>query len=154
MPVWGEFLPEEERWDAIHYLMQAFMRGRPTPGSVLGNGAVSAEFATLSEDNWLGEGHTISDRRGGELYARYCATCHGSSGRGDGEGAEGGASGGPAAFPGGMELNYVLWCIWDGVAGTMMYPFAAVLSESEMWDLAAHVRRISPIAPSDARGGS
>ena len=87
MPTWAEFLPERERWDIIKYLLESFMVGRPMPHSMWGDGAVSAEFATLSKDNWLGEGHTISSGNGRDLYGQYCASCHGDDGRGNGPGS-------------------------------------------------------------------
>ncbi len=151
MPVWGEFLPEAERWDLVEYIMRSFVEGRPTPRSALGDGAVSAEFAMLSEDYWLGAGHDISTQRGESLYSRYCSTCHGSDGAGDGPGTAGNASGSPAAFPSGLRLEYAMWRIWKGVPETTMYPFDGMLSEAEMWDLAARVRRLS--SRSSAKGG-
>jgi len=55
MPIWGEFLPEAQRWDAVKYLMSAFMMGQPVTESVSTEGAIPANFVTLSQDNWLGE---------------------------------------------------------------------------------------------------
>lgn len=105
----------------------------------------------LSEDYWLGAGHDISTQRGESLYSRYCSTCHGSDGAGDGPGTAGNASGSPAAFPSGLRLEYAMWRIWKGVPETTMYPFDGMLSEAEMWDLAARVRRLS--SRSSAKGG-
>ena len=82
MPSWGEFLPLDQRWDAIKYLIEAFRLGKPVTASVAGNGEVAADFATISPDNWTGEGHEISLSRGADVFFTYCATCHGSGGWG------------------------------------------------------------------------
>jgi mono/diheme cytochrome c family protein len=67
MPTWGEFLPESLRWDAVKYLMQAFMMGKPVNESVYDEGQIAANYLTLSSDNWTGEGHTISTDHGAEI---------------------------------------------------------------------------------------
>jgi mono/diheme cytochrome c family protein len=153
MPTWGEFLPEKERWDLVHYLLQSLMAGRPTPKSVHGDGAVSARFATVSSEEWKETGHAISPADGNELYGTYCATCHGSDGAGGGQGTDGSASGSPTPFPATMTEGYVLWRMSQGVPGTMMYAFESVLTETEMWDITSYVQQLAPKAPSAGGGG-
>lgn len=143
MPTWGEVLPVSERWDAIKFLMGTFMAGKPATQSVYGDGAVAANFVTLSRDNWLAEGHVISDTLGANLYEQYCATCHAADGQGDGPGAKNNASQGPAAFPQDMGEAYIMWRVWEGVPDSMMPPFQWLLSETEMWDVTAHVQQMT-----------
>ena len=139
MPTWGEFLPENQRWDAVKYLMGAFMMGKPANQSVYDENQIAANFLTLSKDNWVGEGNSISGDHGKELYGTYCATCHGADGTGNGPGTQGNASGSPAPFPEGMSENYIFWRIWDGVPDSVMYPFQWLLSEGDIWDLTVYV---------------
>jgi cytochrome c oxidase cbb3-type subunit 2 len=153
MPTWGEFLPEKERWDLVHYLLQSFIAGRPTPKSVYGKDAVSAEFAMVSAEEWAETGHLISGSNGKKLYETYCATCHGQSGAGGGPGASGGASGGPAAFPAGMTSGYILWRTSQGASGTMMYAFAPILSEADMWDVASYAQELAATSAERGKGG-
>jgi cytochrome c553 len=140
MPSWGEFLPLGQRWDAIAYLMGTFMdSGTPATSSVYQEGQLPAHFVTLSSDLYLAEGHTISVTHGADLYALYCATCHGDQGQGNGPGTVGSASGGPAAFPQDMGKAYIYWRTWDGVPDSTMYPFKEVLSDSEVWDIVTYL---------------
>jgi mono/diheme cytochrome c family protein len=150
MPSWGEFLPEEQRWDAVKYLMDSFMMGRPMTASLYGNGSIPANFVTLSEDNWIGEGHTISVTHGIDLFTTYCATCHGKDGQGSGPGTVGNASQGPAAFPTDMSKAYIFWRIWEGVPEAIMPPFQWLLSEPDIWDITAYVGDLT----STKQGGS
>lgn len=143
MPTWGEVLPVSERWDVINFLMGTFMAGKPATESVYGDGAVAANFVTLSSANWEAEGHVISETYGADLYSVYCATCHGPDGMGDGPGTVDNASQGPAAFPQDMGEAYIIWRIWEGVPDSMMPPFQWLLSETEIWDITAHVQQMT-----------
>lgn len=140
MPTWGEFLPEDQRWDVIQYLMMSFMMGQPVTASVYEDGSTAADFITLSIDNWTGEGHTVSMDHGSELYGTYCATCHGDNGQGNGPGTVGNASAGPAAFPADLPETYIFWRVWDGVPESVMPPFNWLLSEADIWDITSHVQ--------------
>jgi mono/diheme cytochrome c family protein len=86
--------------------------------------------------------------RGGELYATHCAGCHGPDGAGDGEA-------GAALTPPPANLawasrrpmasdDYLLWTIAAGGApvGSAMPPFEAVLAETEIWQVIAHLRSL------------
>jgi len=144
MPTWGEFLPLEQRWDAIKYLMDTFMGGGvPATTSVYQQGQLPANFVTLSSDLYLQEGHTISVTHGADLYAQYCATCHGDQGQGNGPGTQGSASGGPAAFPADMGEAYIYWRTWEGVPNSTMYPFKEYLSDSDVWDITAYLNDLT-----------
>jgi high-affinity iron transporter len=80
--------------------------------------------------------------RGQALYQQYCASCHGSTGGGDGELAAGLAPP-PADLTDGDALHSVpplefFRKINVGVAGTAMPGFGRQLSESDRWSLALH----------------
>jgi cbb3-type cytochrome oxidase cytochrome c subunit len=143
MPTWGESLPVSERWDVINFLMGSFMTGHPVTESVYGNGDVASNFVTLSQDNWLAEGHVISPTEGADLFTTYCMTCHGSDGQGNGPGTENNASQGPSPFTPDMGEPYIMWRIWDGVPESMMPPFQWLLSETDIWNITAHVQQMT-----------
>ena len=142
MPVWGEFLPESQRWEDVKFIMESFMMGRVVTDSVF-TGDIAANFLTLSKDNWIGEGHTISETNGADLYGVYCATCHGDDGKGNGPGVKDNASKGPAAFPENLPEAYIFWRTWEGVPESLMYPFQWLLPESDIWDLTVHVESLT-----------
>jgi mono/diheme cytochrome c family protein len=143
MPVWGEWVPFNQRWDVVKYLMSAFMMGKPVTSSVYGNGQVPASYVTVSSDVYISEGHTISVTHGTDLYAQYCATCHGSDGQGNGPGTEGNASKGPASFPADMGEPYISWRIHEGVPDSIMYPFEWLLSDEEIWDITVYLNQLT-----------
>jgi len=152
MPTWGEFLPVDQRWDAIKYLMGTFMgSGMPLTESVYAEAELPANYVTLSSDVYVSEGHTISPTHGAELYATYCATCHGDEGQGNGPGTEKSVSKGPAAFPMDMGEAYIFWRTWEGVPESTMYPFKWYLTDGEVWDITVHLNNLTS---SNQGGGS
>jgi mono/diheme cytochrome c family protein len=98
---------------------------------------------TLSQDNWLAEGHVISPTQGADLFTTYCMTCHGSDGQGNGPGTENNASQGPSPFTPDMGEPYIMWRIWEGVPESMMPPFQWLLSETDIWNITAHVQQMT-----------
>jgi hypothetical protein len=54
---------------------------------------------------------------------------------GNGPGTVGMASGSPAAFPSNLPFNYLMWRTWEGVPGSVMYPFQWLLEYSDIWDI-------------------
>lgn len=149
MPYWGEWMPESMRWDAINYLMDTFIQGKPVTDSVYNDGAIAANYLTASSQVFLDEGHTIPIDQGADLYMNYCATCHGEEGQGIGSGTQGNASGGPAPFPKDMGEAYIFWRAWEGVPDSMMYPFQWLLSDEEIWAITLYVDGLT----STAQGG-
>jgi cbb3-type cytochrome oxidase cytochrome c subunit/cytochrome c553 len=139
MPYWGEWMPESMRWDAIKFLMGAFMQGKPVTESVSNNGQIAANFTTANSQVFQDEGHTIPIDQGADLYQTYCATCHNDDGQGKGPGTEGNASGSPAAYAKDMGEAYIFWRIWEGVPDSVMYPFQWLLSDSEVWSITLYV---------------
>jgi cytochrome c oxidase cbb3-type subunit 2 len=144
MPTWGEWMPIEARWNVISFVQQAFVAGMPSTSSVYNNGQLAANFATVSRDLWLEEGHVISPTMGADLYDKYCAPCHGASGQGNGPSTQGSPSGAPAAFPSNMSDAYIFWRTWEGVPQSVMGPYKALLSsgdlsEAGIWDIIAYI---------------
>lgn len=149
MPYWGEWMPESMRWDAIKYLMGAFMQGKPVTESVYNKGEIAANYVTASSQVFQDEGHSIPKNQGADLYKTYCATCHGDDGQGNGPGTEGNASGSPAVYPDNLNEAYIFWRIWEGVADSMMYPFQWELSDAEVWSITLYVKDMT----STSQGG-
>lgn len=142
MPVWGEFLPESDRWDTVKYVTDAFFQGLPSQPSVYQGGATGANVLTLSQEYWTRQGHVISTTHGADLYATYCATCHGDKGQGEGPGVTNLSSGGPAPFPANMSLSYIYWRVWDGVPESIMYRFQWFFTEADVWDVSFYVETL------------
>jgi len=148
MPTWGEFLPENQRWDAIKFIQESFQSGTADRGSLF-SGTIANNVLTLSSDNWTGEGNVISAKDGQTLYQTYCQACHNDAGQGNGPGVENLPSGGPVAFPENLPEAYIFWRAWEGVPDTIMPPFNWLISEGDIWDTTAYVQQIT----SAAQGG-
>ena len=147
MPSWGEFLPLDQRWDAIKYMIESFRVGNPVTSSVVGDGAVPADFVTISPDNWIAEGNVIDLSRGADVYVTYCSTCHGLSGQGDGDGTVASPSKSPAPLPPGLSINYLFWRVWDGVPDSVMPPFARFLSDADVWNVVSYTQQLLSATP-------
>jgi mono/diheme cytochrome c family protein len=86
--------------------------------------------------------------RGRSLYERDCASCHGPAGLGDG--AAGAALTPPPSNIASASKRhiatdtYLFWTIAEGGApvGSAMPPFKAALSESDVWQIIAYLRRL------------
>lgn len=139
MPSWGEFLPEEQRWDDVRFLARSFLEGTNITQSQYENGSVDIEYVRTDPGIFQDEIAQIDPVNGKAVYERWCATCHGADGKGEGPGTVGLASGSPAAFPGGMENAYIFFRVRKGVDDSMMYGFQPVLTEKEIWDVTAYV---------------
>ncbi len=139
MPVWNEFLAEKMRWEDVNYLKTSFAVGAKVNTSVYGTGEVPYNYVRTDPGIFQGEIATIDPAAGAPLYEKYCETCHGKDGKGNGPGTLTLASGSPAAFPQDMNLPYIFWRIREGVSGSMMYGFRPLLTEIEVWNLTAHV---------------
>ncbi|MGE4554003.1 MAG: c-type cytochrome [Desulfovibrionaceae bacterium] len=144
MPAWGEFLPMEQRQDVLKYLLDAVLVGLKQTHSVYEPGRVAAAYATASRDMWINDaGGTVDPKAGAEVWAGYCATCHGDHGAGDGPGTVGTASPGPAPLPDGMTDamtdGYVFWRVAQGVPGSTMPGFTVLLDDAQLWNVVAWV---------------
>ena len=98
--------------------------------------------------------------RGAAIFSKYCATCHGDGGMGDG--------------PTGVELNplpapiahtsqmmgddYLFWRISEGggVFNTAMLPWKGTLDEQARWDVINYVRALGSgkVSPAVTAGGA
>ena len=88
--------------------------------------------------------------KGKSVYELRCAPCHGAAGGGDGPAA---AAITPAprnfrdpAFWTGRTAEQLRLTVRDGRPGTMMAPFAGVLSDGEIDDVVAYVGAFRPAA--------
>ncbi|MCB9453038.1 MAG: c-type cytochrome [Anaerolineaceae bacterium] len=155
MPSWGEWLPEDQQWDVIRYIQEAFASENPqTVVSLYNAGAMGANVMTLSQDNWTGEGHTISTENGQQVYTIYCSTCHGDQGQGDGSGATNLGGSAPAPFASDMSLGYIFWRVNEGIANTIMPPFNWLLSDADVWDVSVYVQNMTSSTSSAATGAN
>jgi mono/diheme cytochrome c family protein len=143
MPTWGEFLPENKRWDVIKFIQASFQEGTVDLGSLYSSGLVANNMATVSPSDWTGNGNVISADNGKTVYQAYCQTCHGEQGGGDGPGAIKLPSGAPGAFSQNMIPSYIFWRTWEGVPDTIMPPFNWMLSEGDIWDVITYVQQIT-----------
>jgi len=132
MPAWGEWLPIDQRWDLVKFIVEGFQTGKPVTASVLGSGAAPDSYVTYDDAIFVGEGGTLSPANGKALYGSFCAGCHGSQGQGDGDALGAAASGRPAAFPAGMAEGYVYWRVAEGVPESMMPGYAPLEFQSQV----------------------
>jgi mono/diheme cytochrome c family protein len=87
-----------------------------------------------------------SIEEGRKLYQRYCASCHGASGKGDGSMAL--AGGTPAnltdeAWDHGSTDGEVFVVIRDGTSSDME-PYKDRLTDKQMWQVVNYIRSLAP----------
>jgi mono/diheme cytochrome c family protein len=85
---------------------------------------------------------------GSKTFGRYCATCHGTTGQGDGTG---GAKLSPkpsnltdAEWKHGSSDAEIFAVIHDGAKDTGMKGYASRLTEKEIWDVINYIRSLGP----------
>ena len=141
MPVWGEFLTTEMRWNDVKYLKDSYTTGLPAESNTshFGTGAVPLPYVRADTGIFEAEIATIVPADGKPIYEKYCLTCHGPKGVGDGPGAKGLIGGGPAALPKNMANSYMFAAIRNGLPNTHMYGFEPLLSETEIWNVTAYI---------------
>ncbi len=148
MPSWGEWMPLQNRWNVIEYIKKNFtstnaQQPPQTLASVQTNqSAVPANFLTLSQANWLDEGHTIDPKQGETLYNQYCAQCHGDQGKGLSANQMTNGLNYPAAMPQNMTESYAYWRMAEGVPNTLMPPFKVLLDNTDFWNLMGYLEQI------------
>jgi mono/diheme cytochrome c family protein/plastocyanin len=87
---------------------------------------------------------TVSVGKGSILYQRFCSTCHGVSGLGDGLLAEG-LDPPPADLIVHVPLhpdNVLYQFVQEGIPGSSMPPLGAAMSEEETWHLVNYLRTL------------
>jgi len=141
MPVWGEFLTTEMRWNDVKYLKDSYTTGLPAESNTshFGTGAVPLPYVRADTGIFEAEIATIVPADGKPIYEKYCLTCHGPKGVGDGPGAKGLIGGGPAALPKNMANSYMFAAIRNGLPNTHMYGFEPLLTETEIWNVTAYI---------------
>jgi mono/diheme cytochrome c family protein len=142
MPAWGEWMPEQERWNAISYALKYILIAKPAGQSTIqpsiwqtSGGKVANNFITLSQANWTDEGNTIDPKHGEDLYNQYCAVCHGDKGSGLSADKIPVGLPYPAPFPKDLPQSYVYQQIWNGVPNSLMPSFRSLLNPGDIWDL-------------------
>jgi len=112
----------------------------PSGEPMMGNGMSSRHHAAVPEE-YVGLRSPIlaevDIEKGGDLYAKLCASCHGDGGMGDGPAA---ASLDPAPAPVAHTSSmlgdaYLYWRVADGGAAfkSTMPAWKSTLSEDEIW---------------------
>jgi mono/diheme cytochrome c family protein len=90
-------------------------------------------------------------KRGQELYATYCAYCHGDTGMGDGRASQGlDPRPSPVALTNHMFSDgYLFWWISEGAQefGTAMPAWKEVLDETARWDVVNALRSMDSDEP-------
>jgi len=146
MPIWGEWLPEQDRWDALSF-MQKYVIGPVGTGEVViqpsifttSGGKIQTLYFSLSQGNWTDEGGVLDPAHGGDLYTQYCATCHGDKGAGILPKDAPAALVYPAPFPEALPQSYVYQQIWSGIPNTIMPSFKPLLEPADVWDLVIYL---------------
>lgn len=81
---------------------------------------------------------------GGEIFQANCATCHGSSGHGDGP--AGAALNPPPKDLSVLQLQvsdgYLFWRISEGSPGTAMVAWRGILTDEQIWQLVTFIRTL------------
>ncbi len=150
MPVWGEWMPMRNRWDAIKFIEEGFVAGVPGQANAaqpvmipsVQNDAVPVTYRLMTLGTWFEAGNAVHVDHGMQQYGVYCATCHNDKGQGMGPGIGPGMTG-PAAFPTNMSDSYVYWRTAEGVEKTVMPPFNKLFDPQDIWDLTAYVQSIT-----------
>ncbi len=131
-PSMGEWLPIDQRWDLVKFIIDGFQEGRPVTSSVMGNGDVPDNYATYDDGIFEEEGGTLSPANGKTQYKAFCAGCHGANGQGGGPAVVKSVSGAPAVFPAGIAPAYIYWRIAQGVPESMMPGYAPLEFQSQV----------------------
>jgi mono/diheme cytochrome c family protein len=141
MPTWGEFLNARMRWDDVKYLKDSYTIGLPSESnaSQYGTGEVSLPYVRTDTGIFEDEIATIVPAEGRPVYEKYCVTCHGAGGAGDGAGAAGLRGGHPAAFARDMDEAYIFAVMRGGIPKTHMFGFQPLLSETDIWNVTAYI---------------
>lgn len=145
MPPWKHMLNDDERWALVEYVKSFSPRFADTNENhpaVVDLGAPPSRSAAAVEE-------------GKQLYAKMnCFTCHGQTGRADGESAAtlvDDSNGrikprdfsNPAGFKGGYATKEIVRAILTGFNGTPMVSFEGALKTEEAWKLAYYIETLA-----------
>ncbi len=118
----------------------------PAPAPTTPRAPPEKPAADVPEGNLRGDA-----ARGADLYALYCTTCHGKTGKGDGPAAAGfptkPADHSDPAYMGRLSDAHIYKVIQKGGAALgmspLMAPWGGVLSDQQLRDVVAYVRQLS-----------
>lgn len=141
MPIWGEFLNIKMRWEDVKYVKDSYTVGLPAESNAshYGSGAVPIPYVRAATGIFESEIATIVPAAGAPVYDKYCSTCHGAKGEGNGPGTKNLLGAGPAAFPKNMNLAYMFATTRNGLPNTHMYGFQPLLTETDIWNVTAYI---------------
>ena len=115
----------------------------PVPGRINHLRTPGGPYVRTDTGIFQDEIATIVPDDGKPVYEKYCMTCHGAKGQGDGPGAKNLPGGPPAPFAKNMSLPYIFGVTHSGISHTMMYGFEPVLTETEIWDVTAYTLELT-----------
>jgi cytochrome c oxidase cbb3-type subunit 2 len=141
MPTWGEFLNTQMRWNDVKYVKDSYTIGLPagSNASHYGKGDVPLPYVRTDTGIFESEIATIVPSAGKPIYEKYCLTCHGATGQGDGPGAANLLGGPPAPLAKDMNLPYIFAVTRGGIPNTHMYGFQPLLTETDIWNVTAYL---------------
>lgn len=153
MPPWKHMLGEDDRWALVEYVKSFSPRFADTNETR----TAVADFGTPPPRT------PAAVAEGKELYAKMnCFSCHGQSGRGDGESAPTLVDdsnsrikprdfGNPAAFKAGYAAKEIVRTLLTGFNGTPMLSYDNALKKEEAWKLAYYVETLAKPAVAGPR---
>ena len=122
----AEWMPFNQRWALVKYIVDTFQKGVQGGQSTMKPQRAARRLRDLRRRHLRGRGQHDLAGAGKQIYASFCATCHGADGQGDGPGLKDLVSAGPAAFPADMPEAYVFWRDREGVRERIMPAFQRV----------------------------
>jgi len=145
MPTWGEFLSSRMRWNDVKYVKDSYTVGVPVASNAShsGTGEVPLPYVRTDSGIFQAEIATIVPSAGKPIYDKYCSTCHGAKGQGDGPGAAGLLGGHPAPLAKNMAVPYIFAVTRGGIPNSHMYGFQPVISETDIWNVTAYIVRLT-----------
>jgi len=122
---------------------------------------VSGEESPTDTGRWVAPGEwrksvnpaasdPVAASRGKEAYGKFCQSCHGDAGRGDGPVAKRlGFAAGDLSDPAVLQPQTdgeIFWKISTGRDPMPGFQTAFALTDAQIWDIVVHVRRLAPPA--------
>ncbi|MCA9706482.1 MAG: cytochrome c [Myxococcales bacterium] len=109
-----------------------------------GHEEVPAPYA--GQTNPIAPGDQAALDAGAMTWASFCASCHGDTGAGDGAAGAGlnppATDFTPAGAVDGLDDDFLLWVISDGVEGTGMAGYSGSLTDEQIWQVVTFMRTL------------
>lgn len=144
MPAFAD-VPEQERFSIVQYI-KTFSKSWEAKEN-FGHPVIGAPFPQQDFENY--KPFIVRAEKGRKLFIESCLACHGSLGKGDGEGSvdltdDWGNPIRPADLTkrfikSGKSVKDIYKTLLTGVNGTPMSSYKDVYSDDQLWDLAAWV---------------